>query len=348
MRQKAIEIISIGGGGIVKDAHLPAYKIAGYKVKGIFDIDITKAQKLAEEFEISTVYESVTDAIKDFDDRSIFDLAVPGKEILGILEQIPNNSVILIQKPMGEDLKMAKKILELCRRKNLKAGINFQLRYAPYISKARALINDGKLGEIHDIEINVNVFTPWHLWDFLKSLPRMEILYHSIHYIDLVRSFMGDPKKVYAKSIKHPESKELAQVRSSIIMDYGAYKRANILTNHNHGYAQKYQRSFIKIEGTRGAVRIEIGVLKNYPNGSKDRFEYILFDKHKDWQDEPVEGTWFPHAFIGSMQEMITARQILEYIPDNSVQDCIHTMAAVEAAYISSKEGGINPSLLEV
>ena len=45
-----------------------------------------------------------------------------------------------------------------------------------------------QLGELNDIEINVNVFTPWHLWDFLTNAPRVEILYHSIHYIDLVKT----------------------------------------------------------------------------------------------------------------------------------------------------------------
>jgi hypothetical protein len=29
--------------------------------------------------------------------------------------------------------------------------------------------------------------------------------------------------------------------------------------------------------------------------------------------------------------------------PDNSVEDCIHTMACVEAAYASSEQGGIQP-----
>ncbi|MCM8568470.1 Gfo/Idh/MocA family oxidoreductase [Gramella jeungdoensis] len=337
------DILIIGAGGIVRDAHLPAYQIAGFKVKGIFDLDIEKARNLAEKFQIPGVYSSLEEIIEQVDENSVFDLAVPGKEILKVLKKIPDQSVILIQKPMGEDLKMAREILQLCREKDLKAGINFQLRYAPFIRKAQELLAQDQLGEICDIEINVNVFTPWHLWDFLKSIPRMEILYHSIHYVDLVRSFLGNPEKIYAKTIKHPASTDLASVKSNIIMDYGMFKRANILTNHNHGYSEKYQRSFIKIEGTEGACRMEIGVLKSYPKGKDDKFEYILYDDERDWQEIPMQGTWFPHAFIGSMQEMLKAKQDENYIPDNSVEDCIHTMACVEAAYISSAEGGIDP-----
>jgi predicted dehydrogenase len=45
-------IYIIGAGGIVNDAHLPAYKIAGYNVQGIFDINEAKAKKTAAAFSI--------------------------------------------------------------------------------------------------------------------------------------------------------------------------------------------------------------------------------------------------------------------------------------------------------
>lgn len=341
-----IEIISIGAGGIVKDAHLPAYKIAGFKVIGIYDIDNKKASHLAEEFNIPQVYESLQHAIEGSTVKTVFDLAVPGRNILEVLQSLPDHASVLIQKPMGENLKMAREILECCRRKNLKAAVNFQLRYAPFITRAKELVGEGIIGELCDIEIIINVYTPWHLWDFLKSADRVEILYHSIHYVDLVRSFMGNPSRVYAKSIKHPLSKELASVRSAILLDYGEYARANILTNHNCDYDQMHQCSTIKLEGTKGAIRIEMGLLKNYPKGANDSFEYIIYDDPIGWREETIQGTWFPHAFIGSMKELERTKMDTQYLMDNSVEDCIHTMVAVEAAYVSSQDGGIAPDKL--
>lgn len=69
------------------------------------------------------------------------------------------------------------------------AAVNFQLRYAPFIEAAKTIIAEKNFGTITDIEINVNVHTPWELWTFLQTAPRVEILYHSVHYIDLIRSF---------------------------------------------------------------------------------------------------------------------------------------------------------------
>jgi predicted dehydrogenase len=334
-------IFIIGAGGIVNTAHLPAYKLAGFKVKGIYDVDIEKATATAKSFGIPAVYKSIEEMLKSAPSQLVFDIAVPGSQVISILEQLPGASTVLIQKPMGENYDEAKKILELTRKKKMLAAVNFQLRYAPFIIEGRNMISSGMLGGLVDIEINVNVYTPWQLWDFLYSSPRVEMLYHSIHYIDLVRSFLGNPVSVYAKTVKHPAMKELASVRSTIIMDYGEMIRASILTNHCHVYGPSKQDSYIKLEGTKGAIKIGLGLLRNYPTGEADTFEYITMEngKYNNWRTKQIEGTWFPHAFIGSMSALMHAATGNK-IPGNSVEDCIDTMACVEAAHESSSSGG--------
>ncbi len=330
-------ITIIGAGGIVEAAHLPAYRLAGITVSGIFDKDITKAEKLADRFEIPKVYNSLAQAVVENNTNCIYDIAVPGNKVSEVIKQLPHQSFVLIQKPMGENLEQAEEILKLCRQKGLVAGINFQLRYAPYILMAKQMIAAGIIGEVCDFEVYANVYTPWHLWDFLKNANRVEILYHSIHYIDLIRNMLGEPNDIYAKTTRHPRMSHLQAVRSNIIMDYGEFSRVSIATNHVHDFGLKHQDAFIKIEGTLGAIKIKLGVLMNYPQGKEDIFEYILLeDEHPEWRTLPINGSWFPHGFIGSMHEIIKAQQRITSKPDNSVEDCIHTMEWVEKAYARS------------
>ncbi len=345
---KHLPIFIIGAGGIVNTAHLPAYKIAGFNVQGIFDIDNSKAKATADRFNIPYVFRSMEEMLSHAKADAVFDVAVPGSQAIPILEQLPSSSSVLLQKPMGENFEEAKKILELARQKKMNAGINFQLRYAPYILAAKELIRQNKIGKLNDIEINVNVYGPWHLWDFLFTSPRVEILYHSIHYIDLVRNLFGNPVSVYAKTTKHPLMPQLASVRSNIIMDYGEMIRANILTNHCHIYGAAKQQSYIKIEGDKGAVKINFGALINYPEGTTDSFEYIMIKEGEEpkWRKKKIKGSWFPEAFIGSMAQVMLAAEGVIDKPDNSVEDCIHTMACVEAAYRSSGQGGVRPDIL--
>ena len=344
---KSLPIFIIGAGGIVNTAHLPAYKIAGFNVQGVYDIDYAKACATASKFSIRQVFKSIDEMLHAIAGNIVFDVAVPGSEIISILKRLPDKSSVLLQKPMGENLEAAKKILDITRKKKMNAAVNFQLRYAPFTTEVRKMIGEGKLGEINDIEVNVNVYTPWQLWDFLYSSPRVEILYHSIHYIDLVRSFLGNPESVYAKTTGHSLMEDLASVRSNIIMDYGDTVRANILTNHCHNYGLEKQQSYIKFEGSKGAIKISFGALKNYPEGEPDVFEYILEEEgyDKGWKTKQIDGSWFPHAFIGSMAQVMLAAEGTIARPDNSVEDAINTMACVEAAYESSKRGGIKPEI---
>lgn len=327
----------IGAGGIVNDAHLPAYRLAGYRVAGIYDIDGAKARATADKFGIPAVYTELPAIIAAASVNDIFDIAVPAGHLPDVLRALPAGALVLMQKPMGMDYAQAKELLTIARDKQMTAAVNFQLRYAPFVLTARKLIDAGAIGELCDVEVNVNVHTPWNLWKFLYDSPRVEILYHSIHYIDLVRQLVGNPTAVFAKTVGHPLMKELASVRSNIVLDYGDWLRANILTNHCHLYGQQHQHAFIKLEGTKGAIRMHLGVLMDYPHGQTDKLEYVTLQEGAQpvWQTVPIDGTWFPHAFMGSMQQLIEVAAGIRRQPDNSVEDAIHTMACVEAAYRS-------------
>lgn len=334
-------IVIIGAGGIVTDSHLPAYKKAGFQVLALYDRDSDKAAKVASQWDIPAVCTTLDELVELGRSKGcVFDIAVPASEILPILQKLPADAGVLIQKPMGESIEQAKAILDYCREKRLVAGVNFQLRRAPFMIAAKKMIDEGLIGEVHDVEMRVICQTPWNLWGFLFEKERMEVNYHSIHYIDAIRFFLGDPQAVYCKTMKHPKMMELAQTRSSIIMDYGDVIRANIHTNHGHDYSSEKQECFFKIEGTKGAIKIQIGVILNYPQGASDKFEFIL-DDGKGWRSIPIEGSWFPEAFIGPMAGLQCKMDHADYEYLNSIEDAWKTMCVVEACYGSSMSGAM-------
>ena len=62
---------------------------------------------------------------------------------------------------------------------------------------------------MYDLEFKVTVKTPWELFPVIKQHPRLEILFHSVHYIDCIRSFLGNPKGNFEKAL-HELSAEIA------------------------------------------------------------------------------------------------------------------------------------------
>lgn len=338
-------IVVIGAGGIVRDAHLPAYRLAGFPVASLHDLDFDRARRLAADFGIPNVSPALESAVANAPTDAVFDVAVPASALPGVLAALPDGAPVLIQKPFGENLAQARELLALCRRKRLRAAVNFQLRYAPAVLAARELIAAGAIGELHDIEVRVTVHMPWHLWTFLEKSPRVEILYHSIHYLDLIRSFAGEPEGIYAKTLKSPSAPRLHSTRTAMILDYGERLRATVTTNHGHDFGLRHQESYIKWEGTRGAIKTQLGLLMDYPRGVRDYLEVCPFDPAADspapreWREEPLAGSWFPHAFIGTMAEVMRHANGEAGEPPTRVEDAARTMALVEAAYASSAQG---------
>ena len=336
-------IYIVGAGGIVKDAHLPAYAIAGFEIAGITDLDAERAQAVASEFNIQAVYADLGEMLKSAPADAIFDVAIPAHATNTVLKLLPDNSSVLIQKPMGETLEQADEILATCRSKNLTAAVNVQLRFAPFIQMAREAIAEGKIGELTDIEVRLNVETPWHLWDFLEKARSAEIYYHSIHYVDMIRSIVGNPTSVQCKLVNTHTCPKVDGTRSSYILDYGSDLRVNIQTNHGHRFGKRHQESYVKFEGTQGAIKLQMGLLMNYPEGEPDWFEICQLEdgREPEWKSLPIEGSWFPHAFIGSMQALMDSVKNPEITLAHSVEDVHHTMRVLDRAEQSTLSGGV-------
>jgi predicted dehydrogenase len=336
-----LPIVIIGAGGIVKDAHLPAYKKAGFEVWGITNRTRARAEQLAQDFNIPNIFDTVAEAIAAAPKNAVYDITIMPEKFVETLEQLPDGAGVLIQKPMGDDIKQSEEILEVCRRKKLVAAINCQLRYAPYTLAAKDIIDRGLIGDLYDMEVRVTVKTPWELFPHVMVHPRLEFQYHSIHYMDLMRSFLGEPKSIYAKTLKHP-AKSLSSCRSTILFDYNDHLHAVINTNHDHDFGSEHQESFIKWEGTKGAIKAKMGLLMNYPHGVPDAFEYCILKEGEEpkWEKVQLEGSWFPDAFIGTMASIMRSVNGETDVLPTSVEDVYKTMQLVEKAYESSDEGG--------
>ncbi len=337
-----IPIVIIGAGGIVRDAHLPAYRKAGFQVFGIVNRTEVKARVLAEAYGVERVYTEFARAVEEAPESVVYDLALMPAQYAAVLEALPEGAFVLIQKPMGDSLQEAKEIIRICEKKKITAAINCQLRFAPFVSAARDMIQQGLIGQIYDMEVRLTTYTPWEIFPLVAVHDRLEIAYHSVHYIDLIRSFLGEPQSIMAKSFNHPE-KDFASTRTTMIFNYGKRLRAVIHTNHDHDFGPDNQESFIKWEGTKGVIKAKMGLLLDYPNGVPDKFEYCLKEKGKEpvWQQEQLEGSWFPDAFIGTMASLMRYAEGSSTELPTDVHDVIHTMELVEAAFKSDAEGGI-------
>ena len=339
---RSLPILSIGAGNIVQVAHYPAYQQAGFNVAAVTDHSRQTAEATAKLWKggAPKVFGSVAELVTAYRGQPVvYDIAVPALAILDILQQLPDGSYALIQKPLGESIEEARAIRDLCRSKRLHCAVNFQLRYAPNILAAKSLITAGVIGSISAIDFRINVHTPWSKWSFMEQAARMEIIYHSIHYIDLIRDLYGEPQQLHAMTWKHPDNLKLHSVRSNLLLVYDPAVQTTIHTNHFHRFGHhKHVEAYLYIEGRRGALKAQLGENIEYPRSDLDYLKVATEATEGEWLDVKLKGGRFVEAFVGPMADMQRWAVGDTKGHPTSVDDAYRTMALCEAAYESAEK----------
>jgi predicted dehydrogenase len=340
-------IVILGAGSIVRDAHVPAYREAGIPIGGFFDLDDTRARSLAALCPGAVAFPTLAAAL-DANARAngVLDMALPPQAVASTVAHIPRGTTVLLQKPFGRTLEEASALRALLAERGIRGAVNFQLRHAPVIVALRELLATGAIGGIIDVEVRVVCRMPWETWPFLAGMPRMEILMHSIHYLDLCRALLGEPTRVWSWAGSHPAAQEIADARSTSILAYEARespKRAVVTTYHHHAAPEGHDASHVRVEGTRGSAVARLGVNLDYPRGRPDTLSWSA--DGGPWRDAPIAGNWFPHAFAGSMRAVLDAASEGRDPSQCSFDDAWRTMALVETCYKSAAGGERVPQL---
>ena len=153
----------IGCGGIVRGAHLPAYRNCGYRVVACCDIVEANAREAAEKFDIPVCSTRLEDVL-NHPEVEIIDLGVHATQRLPIIEQIAaaprKPRAILSQKPFAMNYADAARMVEVCDEAGIVLMINQQARWAPahrgmaremarQIYEMDAVINDVEIFQRH-------------------------------------------------------------------------------------------------------------------------------------------------------------------------------------------------------
>lgn len=330
-------IALIGCGGIVNYAHLPAYHQHNLSIRGCFDLNPDAARTTAEAHDIARVYESVDNILAD-PDISIVDIAIHPKAQPEIAVRcLEAGKHVLCQKPLGLTPSEARRIVTAAEATGQKAAVNQQMRWSGGIAAAKQVIENGFIGQLTDLQINVSVKTPWRMWPWLCESDQLDIMFHSLHYLDAIRFLAGDPALITSRHTRFPNQSERAETKTVTVLDYESGCQALIAVNHHDESGGVHAR--FRFLGAEGVIEGEIGLLATYPDGGIDRIRARRGDEPEgQWHEPALTTLWVPDAFIGPMASLINAIET-DSDPPTAVADNLHTVRVVTAAYQSMAEG---------
>ncbi len=339
VRTREYRIGCVGAGMIMAECHLAAYKDAGFPVVAIASRTRANAETVAARWGIATVHATPEALIED-PQVDIVDLAYPPDQQATLIRHAlrhPHIKAILAQKPLALSLDEAIMLRDEARAAGKIISVNQNMRYDQSMRVLKQIIEAGELGEIVFAQIDMHAIPHWQV--FLQTYERLTLANMSVHHLDVLRFLFGDPEEITTLTRKDPRTTFAHSdgiTVSTLTFPSGllAVSLEDVWSGPRQEGYRDDQHIGWRVEGTQGVARGSIG----WPTGVASRLDYASAATTGGvWVSPSWETMWFPHAFIGVMEQLQHAVKTGEP-PALSIADNVKTMALVEAAYRSIDE----------
>ncbi|MBL01234.1 MAG: hypothetical protein CL774_01920 [Chloroflexi bacterium] len=173
--------VAVIGCGSIANAHLEGYsKLSKIEIKAVVDTNHAAREMYMKEYQILNGYENLESMLSEMN-PDIVSICVWHKLHDVMTEKIanyPSVKGIICEKPMAIGLGNAEKMIEVCKKNNVKLIISHQRRFTPGWMKAKDVIQSGLIGVPIRGEIRV----------------KDGLLNWGTHSIDGVRFVLGEPE----------------------------------------------------------------------------------------------------------------------------------------------------------
>lgn len=340
VRVKDYRIGCIGAGMIMAECHLAAYSEAGFPVVAIASRTAEKARAVAERWGIATVHASPSALITD-PQVDILDIAFPPDQQPALIREAlrqPHIKAILAQKPLALTLEEAKALRDEAAAAGKILSVNQNMRYDQSMRVLKQILDRGELGDAVMATIEMRAIPHWQA--FLEDYDRLTLSNMSVHHLDALRFLFGEPDAI--TTVTRTDPRTTFDHKDGITVSTLTFPGGLLAVSMEDVWSGPRGEGFDsdiyikwRVEGIDGVAQGTIG----WPDGSPSTLRYASRKTTGGkWVSPKWETMWFPHAFIGVMEQLQYAVKSGEP-PALSVADNVKTVALVEAGYRSIAEG---------
>lgn len=145
---------AVVGTGFIGPVHVEALKRAGVNVVGILGSSPEKSRAAATRLGLARGYESFAQVLEDPEIQCVH-LTTPNKfHFEQASKALAADRHVMCEKPLAMNSEESAKLVELAaqgRRRNLAAGVNYNIRYYPLCREASERARNGTLGEVYHV-----------------------------------------------------------------------------------------------------------------------------------------------------------------------------------------------------
>ncbi len=296
------------------------------RVTAIASRGLAKAREAARALNIEKAYGSYEELLADPEIDAIYNPLPNHLHVQWTAKAAEAGKHVLCEKPLSMTAAEAKTLLAVRERTGVKIGEAFMIRSYPQWLRLRALLDEGRVGELRSVTGFFSYFNvdPKNIRNQVEAGggALMDIgcyLIHSSRY-----AFGQEPKRVVACIDRDPRM-GTDRLSSGILEFAGGHSIFTCSTQ-----LISYQR--IHFLGTRGRIEIEIPF-----NAPIDRPTRMFIDSSGDLSGSGIATETFPACDQYTLQGEAFARAVWEDTPPPvPLEDSIGNMAAIEALFRSA------------
>ncbi len=211
--------LAVSGLGLVGRRHVAAIEqVAGVAIVAGVDPS-PEGQAFAKNRNIPT-YSTLTDMIAAEKPDGII-LATPTRlHVEQGLTCIAAGIPVLIEKPLADSLEDARKLVEKADRAGVQVLVGHHRRHNPLIKKAKAMIEEGKIGDVRAVQGTCWFYKPDDYFDeapWRKLTGAGPISVNLVHDVDLIRHFCGEVVSVQAQACQSHRGFENEDVAAAVL-----------------------------------------------------------------------------------------------------------------------------------
>lgn len=203
-----LKILHVGCGSMARAWLEPLKGRDDAEIVGLVDLNLGAAQHRAEVYDLRHVHigTDLEEALKILNPDVVFDCTIPEAHEPVTLAALEAGCHVLGEKPLAHSMEAAHRLLAKASEVDRTFAVTQNRRYTRTARRARALIEEGVIGEIHTIY--ADFFVGAHFGGFRDEMEHVLLLDMSIHHFDLLRMLSGGLKadSVYCNEFNPPSS----------------------------------------------------------------------------------------------------------------------------------------------
>ncbi len=321
-----------------------SYQLAGWIEAGgvecvaLYNRTVPKAEKLAKEFGVPTVY---GDAEELFSKEKL--------DFVDICTNIETHSLfthmaarrglpVVCQKPMATSLEEAESMVAVCKAAGVPFLINENWRWQYPIRQFKRILTEGRIGRLFRARIHYcNSFPVFDNQPFLKDLEQFILTDIGSHILDTARYLFGDAKTLYCHTCRvHPDIR--GEDVATVMMTMG--EGVTVVCEMSYASRtsmERFPETFIFAEGEKGSLELwpdywirettEVGTVSK-------RFKPPRYP----WADPDYDPV---HGSIAPCQANLVRHLKGEGIAETNGDDNIRTVRLVFGSYESANTGKV-------